>query len=498
MPESATLLPESAAVPLSAPGTPASPAQHGLPLRLGVLTEQLPVALVDEVVASAATGKRRCRLLPDRAVMYFVLGLCLFGGGDSTAPPGYRTVMRWLTNGLRHLPGIVVPTSPALTKARRRLGSAPMAALFDRVRGPAGRADTRGVAAFGRQVVAWDGTGIDVADTPLNEAAFGRAGTAGHPQLRLLALIECGTHALIDAVFDGFHAASEHVLARRVLSSLRPGMLLLADRNLPGHQLWGEAVATGADLAWRIKKNHVFLPVRRLSDGSFLSVMGTPAENVRYGQARAAGRPLAGPPTGHTVRIVEYTVTVSGADGSTRIEPFRLVTSLLDHQTAPADQLAALYHQRWEIELGYAEFKCRLRGAEFILRSRSPELVHQEMHAFLVVYQALADLRTRTAQAADLEPARISFTIPVRLARDQACNQAGADPCTLAAALEQTIPDLITETLSARRNRFYERIKRPAKNTFPTKEPDHLRACSRVDYTLTVTKKQPLTSHFTK
>jgi len=129
MPESATLLPESAAVPLSAPGTPASPAQHGLPLRLGVLTEQVPVALIDEVVASAATGKRRCRLLPDRAVMYFVLGLCLFSGADSTAPPGYRTVMRWLTNGLRHLPGIVVPTSPALTKARRRLGSAPMAAL---------------------------------------------------------------------------------------------------------------------------------------------------------------------------------------------------------------------------------------------------------------------------------------------------------------------------------------------------------------------------------
>ena len=498
MPESATVLPESAAVPLSAPGTPASPAEHGLPLRLGVLTEQVPVALVDEVVASAAIGKRRCRLLPDRAVMYFVLGLCLFSGADSMAPPGYRTVMRWLTNGLRHLPGIVVPTSPALTKARRRLGSAPMAALFDRVRGTTGRAGTRGVVAFGRQVVAWDGTGIDVADTPLNEAAFGRAGTAGHPQLRLLALIECGTHALIDAVFDGFHAASEHVLARRVLSSLRPGMLLLADRNFPGHQLWGEAVATGADLAWRLKKNIVFVPTAVLPDGSFLSVMGTPAENVRYGQARAAGRPLPGPPTGHTVRIVEYTVTVSGADGSTRVEPFRLVTSLLDHQTAPADQLAALYHQRWEIELGYAEFKCRLRGAEFILRSRSPELVHQEMHAFLVVYQALADLRTRTAQAADLEPARISFTITVRLARDQACNQAGADPSTLATALEQTITDLITETLPARRNRFYERIKRPAKNTFATKKPDHLRACNRVDYTLTVTEKQPLTSHFTK
>src|SRR4051794_9988643 len=165
--------------------------------------------------------------------MYFVLGLCLFSGADSTAPPGYRTVMRWLTNGLRHLPGIVVPTSPALTKARRRLGSAPMAALFDRVRGPAGRAGTRGVLAFGRQVVAWDGTGVDAADTPVNAAAFGGAGTPRHPPPPLLALLECGTHALIDAAFDGFHAASEHVLAGRVLPCLHPGMLLLADRNFP-------------------------------------------------------------------------------------------------------------------------------------------------------------------------------------------------------------------------------------------------------------------------
>ena len=492
MPKSATLPPGSVLVWPSASAVGSSPAEHGLPLRLGVLTEQVPVALIDEVVGSAALGKRRCRLLPDRAVMYFVLGLCLFSGADSMAPPGYRTVMRWLTNGLRHLPGIVVPTSPALTKARRRLGPAPMAALFDRVRGPAGPVGTRGVVAFGRQVVAWDGTGVDVADTPVNAASFGRAGPAGHPQLRLLALLECGTHALIDAVFDGFHTASEHVLARRVLTSLRPGMLLLADRNFPGHQLWGEAVATGADLAWRLKKNTVFVPTTVLPDGSFLSVMGTPAENVRYGQARAAGRPLQGPPTGHTVRIVEYTVTVHAADGTTRVEPFRLVTSLLDHRIASAGELAALYHQRWEIELGYGEFKCRLRGAEFILRSRSPELVHQEMHAFLVVYQALAGLRTRSAHAVDLEPARISFTITVRLARDQVCNQAGADPDTLATALEQTITDLIADTLPSRRHRLYERIKRPPKNSFPTKKPDHIRPGSRIDYTLAVTEKQPL------
>jgi hypothetical protein len=187
----------------------------------------------------------------------------------------------------------------------------------------------------------------DAADTPANAQAFGRLGAGGNPQLRLLALIECGTHALIDAVFDGAAKASEQKLARTLLGALEPGMLLLADRNFPGYELWGLAAATGADLAWRIKKNQVFVPLQVLPDGSFVSVMPTPAENVRHGQARAAGRVLPEPPRGHPVRIIEYTVAVRAADGVTRIEPFRLVTTLLDCQRAPAAKLAALYHERW-------------------------------------------------------------------------------------------------------------------------------------------------------
>jgi hypothetical protein len=464
--------------------------EKGWPLRLGVLTEQIPPELVDEAVADAGRLQRRCRLLPARAVVYFVLGLCLFSGADSAGPPGYRSVLRSLTHGLRHVYGLRLPTSAALTRARQRLGAAPLQALFARVRGPLAAAGTPGTFAFGRRIVAWDGTGIDTADTPANAETFGRAGAAGHPQLRLLALIECGTHAVLAAAFDGFHAASEHVLARRVLGGLRPGMLLLADRNFPGHQLWGLATGTGADLAWRIKKNHVFLPVRRLSDGSFLSVMGTPAENVRYGQARAAGRPLPGPPAGHPVRIIEYTVTVTAADGGRRVEPFRLVTSLLDPAEAPAAELAALYHERWESELGYGELKTRLRGAEVILRSRSPELVRQEMFAFLIVYQALCALRATAAQTAGIDPDRISFTITVRLARDQVATDA-VTPASLAQACRQTITDLLDDLLPARRSRAYQRVNRPAKNTYPTRKHDHVRPPSRVSYALTVTGHSP-------
>ena len=234
--------------------------------------------------------------MPARAVVYFVLGLCLFSGADGSAPPGYRSVMRWLTCGVRHLNGVVLPTSSALTRARQRLGARPLKLLFDLRRGPLASPQTLGTFAFGLRLVAWDGTGLDAADTPANAAAFGVT-QGGNPQLRLMALTECGTHAVIDAAFDGVALASEQKLARSLLRSWNRGCCRRR-QNLPGYELWGLAAGTGADLVWRIKKNQVFTPVKVLPDGSLHSVMPTPAKNVRLGQARAAGRIPARPPEG--------------------------------------------------------------------------------------------------------------------------------------------------------------------------------------------------------
>jgi hypothetical protein len=459
------------------------------PAGLGVLTGEISPGMVDQVVELAGCGEKRRRLLPARTVVYFVLGLCLFSGADSMAPPGYRSVMRWLTNGLRHLDGVVVlPTSSALTRARQRLGVRPLELLFGLRRGPLAAAGTPGAFAFGLRLVAWDGTGIDAADTAANAAAFGGV-QGGGPQLRLLALIECGTHALIDAVFDGVARASEHKLARRLLPALGPGMLLLADRNFPGWELWGLAAGTGADLAWRIKKNLVFPPLAVLPDGSFLSVMPTPAENLRLGQARAAGRVPPGRPEGHTVRIIEYTITARAAGGTTRTEPFRLATTLLDHQRAPAADLAALYHQRWESENGYAELKTRLRGAAFILRSKSPELARQELFAFLTVYQALCTLKAQAAQQAGIDPDRISFTVTVRVARDHAASHALLTPHTLGLARRQAISDLLADILPRRRDRYYERIRKQPKNNFPAMKRGHQRQPSQVTYKINISRK---------
>ena len=189
--------------------------------------------------------------------------------------------------------------------------------------------------------------------------------------------------------------------------------------------------------------------------------------------------------------IIDYDVTINSREGGVRTEAFRLVTTLLDHEQAPARQLAELYPQRWEIELGYGELKTRLRGPAAVLRSRSPQLVRQEVLAFLVVYQAMCSLRVVAAQAADTDPDRISFTLTLRLARDQVARQAAATPAALHDAVKQTIADLLDERLPVRRCRSYERKKRPVKNTFSYRKVGQPRPFSRLSYTLTVTGDHP-------
>jgi len=465
-----------------------APARPAGSVDLGVLTREITPALVDEVIELSGCREKRQRLLPARAVVYFVLGLCLFSAADSCAPPGYRSVMRWLTNGLRHLHGLTLPTSSALTKARQRLGSKPLEVLFDLRRGPLAREGTAGAFAFGLRLVAWDGTGIDAADIPQNAREFGVT-QGGNPQIRLLALTECGTHAILDAAFDGVTKASEHKLARRLLHALGPGMLLLADRNFAGHELWGLVTATGADMAWRIKKNLVLPPVEVLPDGSFLSIMPTPAGSVRHGQARARGKPVRQPPQGHLVRIIEYTVTVTTVGRRTRTEAFRLATTLLNARQAPAARLAAVYHERWEIENGYGELKTRLRGAAFILRSRAPDLVCQELFAFLVVYQALCALQAEAARLAGIDPDRVSFTVTLRIARDHA---AGPRPANQARARHHAILDILSDLLPRRRDRQCERVKKPPRNTFPARKRGETPPASKASYKIKVTKTTPL------
>ena len=473
---------------------PAACEEAGLLPGLGVLTSVITPELVDEVVDLAGCRERRRRLLPASVMVYFVLGMCLLSGEDSVGPPGYRSVMRSLSHGVRQLAGLALPSAAALCRRRRMLGVKALAFLLERLAGPLAAPGEDGSFAFGLRVVAWDSAVIDVPDAPANEASFGRHragnGDASRPQLRLLALAECGTHGVIDAAFDGLATTSELALAPRLLAALGPGMLLLADRNFRGHQLWTLAAATGAELCWRASARLILEPLEELDDGSWISLLLTPAHAQR-GRRELGKRGTV--PQGTRVRVIEYQVTVATRDGRhRRAERFRLVTTILDPERAPADQLAAIYHQRWEIEGGFLELKARLKGSGFALRSRDPEMAAQEMLAFLCIQQALAILEHRAATQAGISPARLSFTVTIRIARDHARTQhATLTPAGLAAATQAAIADMLAGLLPPRRHRQCPRQQKPRPARYP-KGKDTTRTHGSISHAIEI--KPPATT----
>ena len=460
---------------------------------LGVLTTDITPELVDEVTELAGCREQRWRLLPARVAVYFVLGMCLLSGEDSMGPPGYRSVLRTLSHGVRHLAGLALPTRSALCQARERLGSMVFELLLERLAGPLAVQGEAGSFALGLRVVAWDSTSVPLPASAENRAGVGQhcnqLGEGGPPLFRLLALIECGTHAVIDAVFDAFAATSEQVLARRVLASLREGMLLLADRNFPGHELWCLAAATGAELCWRAP-GHLTLDVaQQLADGSWLSVLHDPAHGAR--SRRLLRRRGIIPPGAALVRVIQYKVAATTPDGHSRTECCRLITTMLDTRQAPAGELAVLYHERWECEGQYLDLKARLKGTGFTLRSRTPALAVQEMLAFLCTAQALAALAHRAAATAGVDPGRVSFTVTIRIARDHARTQHQTlTPAGLAAATATAAADILADLLPPRRKRQCPREQKTRTTPFPKgKDPRH--PPGTVTYAITIEPPSP-------
>jgi hypothetical protein len=316
-------------------------------------------------------------------------------------------VLRCLLEGLRWLWGagaVRVAGKSGISQARTRLGEAPLRRLYERVVRPVASSATKGARYRAWRLVSLDGSCLDVADTAENEAAFGRPGAgrgeSAFPQLRFVALVENGTHVLFGGCLGGF-AEGETTLAHGAVPALGPGMLCLADRQFFGHALWGEAAATGADLLWRVKRNLRLPREARLADGSFLSTI-YPSQTDRRHRAN-----------GVRVRVVEYRL-----EGVADAEPlYRLVTTILDPGEAPAAELAALYHERWEIEGALAELKTHLRGARVVLRSKTPALVRQEFWGLLLAHFAVRGLMHEAALRADEDPDRLSFLHAVRVVR---------------------------------------------------------------------------------
>jgi len=379
----------------------------------GVLASVCPRTLIDEVLSEAGKASQRERLLPAPAVVYYVMALALW----REAPT--EEVLRVVCEGLQWLGGgqaqAVEASKSAISQARSRLGAQVMQQLADRVLRPIATPGAPGAWYRGLRVMALDGSGMDVADEAANAKAFGypsaSRGQSAFPQLRLLGLVECGTH-VVTAAQAGPYEQSEQAMAATLLpSKLEPDMLVLADRNFYGFKLWRIADASGAKLLWRVKSN-LKLPVERvLSDGSYLST-------VYDSEDRTCSR-------GQRVRVIEYALQDSAVPTQ---ESYRLLTNLLDPAQAPALELAALYHERWEIEGVFDEFKTHLRANSTVLRSKTPELVLQELWGLLLAHFAIRQLMAQAAWPRALDPDRLSFTHAVRVIKRKMPQAAAVPP----------------------------------------------------------------------
>lgn len=388
---------------------------------LGILTRIVSRDLVDEVVAQTGRRQQRSRLLPARLVVYYVLALTLFYGD------AYEEVMRKLVNGLRSLRAWrsewTVPTNGAISKARVRLGSEPLEELFFRVARPIARPGTVGAWHRGWRVMAIDGVVLDVADTPENVERFQRkehrGGSSAYPQLRMVALAECGTHAIVAAAFDSWRVY-ERALAGRLLNQVESDMLVLADRGFFGYEFWNEAAETGAALLWRVQLK-IGLPVlEALPDGSYISEL-LPKQmktDLRRGKRRTVPDHLRIP-----VRVVEYTVGNREPE-----EVIRLITTLTDHREYPAGELASLYAERWEFELGLDEIETHQIAHNRVLRSRRPDLVEQEVWGLLITHYAIRHLMHEAADDLEIDEDRLSFTRSLRVVRRNVVNDSGFPP----------------------------------------------------------------------
>jgi hypothetical protein len=379
----------------------------------GVLASVCPRRLIDEVLQETGRGSQRNRLLPAPAVVYYVMALALW----REVP--LEEVLRVVCEGLQWLGGgqvdAVQASKSAISQARTRLGPEVMQRLAQRVLRPLAAPGAPGAWYRGLRLMALDGSGMDVADERANAEFFGyptaTRGQSAFPQARLLGLVECGTHVIVAAGIAPY-ARSEKAMAAELLPGwLSKDMLLMADRGFYSFKLWASACHSGAALLWRVSATLKLTVQQILPDGSYLSTVFDSEDSARR--------------HGRTVRVIEYTLADSAVPTQ---DSYRLVSNLLDPEQAPGQELAALYHERWEIEGVFDEFKTHLRASSTVLRSKTPDLVQQEMWGLLMAHFAIRQLMAQAAWQRQLDPDRLSFSHAVRVIKRKLPQAAAVPP----------------------------------------------------------------------
>ncbi len=438
-------------------------------ISLGVIARAFPPERVQQVLAETGKASERERDLPAHVMVYYAIAMALYMGSST------REVLRCLLEGLRWLWGteaVKVAGKSGISQARSRLGEAPLRRLYEQVVQPVATRATKGAWYRGWRLVSLDGSSLDVADTAENGVAFGypgaSRGASAFPQLRFVTLVENGTHVLFGARL-GCCADGETTLAHGVLPAFRPGMLCLADRYFFGYALWRAAAATGADLLWRVKGNLHLPRAAMLGDGSYLSVVYPSEKDRRHAT------------NGIQVRVVEYRL-----EGVADAEPlYRLITTILDPAQAPAADLAALYYERWEVEGALAELKTHLRGAQVVLRSKTPDLVRQEFWGLLLAHFAVRGLMHEAALRADEDPDRLSFLHAVRVVRRKLPLFAAFPPRARLALHDEVLDEILEERVATSRGRRVPRGVKRKMSGYPLR-PRTPQPTTRIDFSAAI------------
>src|SRR5215475_14359926 len=450
-------------------------------------------AAVRAALAAEGHADARRRVLTGEVTVAAVLGLCVFSG------EGYDSVLARVVPALA--PGAAVPSAAALSQARARLRGQPTKALFEataarqaatpapggeaeaaggEAEAAGGEAEAAGGRAFGLEVTAFDGTCVDLAAAAEVAEEFAVPTGGRYPQARLVTLARCRTRHILAAAV-GSYATSEQKLFDQTVGALRPGTLNLADRNFFSMARWAAAAATGAQLAWRVKNGARSLPAKRLAvlpDGSTL-VRLRESDSMLSRRRAEAGDPALPRLPDTQARLVEFDVLATDEAGKTRTSRFRVLTTLTDHHTYPAGQVAAVYAERWQVELAYYRIKVTLRGPGVVLRGQTPALARQEVWGLLVVYNALCDLAARTAADLGVDPDEISFVAVLRHTRSHL--QAAARPRACTCPGQDAAEALLTAIAAHPRNRTGR--QRTSPRTASQRRTERTR---NVTYTITI------------
>ena len=419
----------------------------------------IPAGAIQRAIQDANAAGQRLRLLPARVCVLQILAMCLW----STVC--MRDCLRNLIEGCRSGLGRLeheLPGKSAICAARKRLGVRPLSLLFKEIARPLATAQTKGAFYKSMRLVAFDGTTINTPDTEDNDRAFGRPGSdrgrAAFPKVRLVSLIEVATRVTLDFAAMPYRCG-EHTIVVRLLRSLQRDMLVLWDRGFHSYKLWRRIQATGAQVLARVQIGLIFTPVERLRDGSFLAYLyPTPASRKKKRH-------------GILVRIITY--TINDPKRPEHREKHRLITTLLDDKLYPAKDLICLYHERWEIEIGYDEIKVHQNQNRTVLRSKTPWGVMQEIHGMMLTHFALCHLRHQAALANDIDPDRISFVHTVRVVQ-RAIPAFQRAPARLLPLLhKQMLREIAEEILPVRRIRYYPRVVKKKMSKFALKRDKH-------------------------